>query len=465
MENYRRRLKYGFGWLVFSMWIWIWCGPVDAQDLPDTLKQIDVLDLPTAVAIALAENPDLQTARARVLQARQAVEEARSAYWPRLDATASGARVSLSDRDLQTQQQTAAFFNSSIEDPQEYYSASLSASWLLFDGFARKFNLAGAKYAEQATEAGRADAQRLLLEAVTQTYLSAQLAQENILIEKADLEFNQRQLDEARLRYQVGTGALSDVLNFEIRVNTANTGIISANQNFRARMIALAALLGLPESDLPDQMELAPLAPPTPAELADPQIDELVELAFRLRPDLQQSEWSVERATANVKVARGDYYPTLSVLASLDGERTDDPSFETDDFGNSVGVSISYNIFAGGLYRARYQRAKASLYEAEKTMETVRIDTSSTVRTAVTRLRSAQNQLPLQRSNAELVQRNRDLVEKEYKAGVGSLVRLNEAQRDLVTAQVRLAIARVALHQAWYELQSATGEILTIFRP
>jgi outer membrane protein TolC len=230
-------------------------------------------------------------------------------------------------------------------------------------------------------------------------------------------------------------------------------------------MIALAALLGLPESALPEQIELASLAPPSPVQLADPQVGELVEIAFRLRPDLQQSEWSVEQAAANVKVARAEYYPTISLLASLDGERPDDPSFETDDFGNSVGISISYNIFAGGLYRAQYQRAKASLYEAEKIKETVRIDASSAVRTAVTRLRSTQKQLPLQRASAELVQRNRDLVEKEYKAGVGSLVRLNEAQRDLVTAQVRLAIARVSLHQAWYELQSATGEILTIFRP
>jgi outer membrane protein TolC len=50
-------------------------------------------------------------------------------------------------------------------------------------------------------------------------------------------------------------------------------------------------------------------------------------------------------------------------------------------------------------------------------------------------------------------------LEKEYKAGVGSLVRLNEAQRDLTIAQVRLATVQVALRQAWYDLWSATGQI------
>jgi outer membrane protein TolC len=45
-------------------------------------------------------------------------------------------------------------------------------------------------------------------------------------------------------------------------------------------------------------------------------------------------------------------------------------------------------------------------------------------------------------------------------AGQVSLVRLNEAQRDLIQQQGRLALARVALRQAWHDLRVATGEIL-----
>jgi outer membrane protein TolC len=48
---------------------------------------------------------------------------------------------------------------------------------------------------------------------------------------------------------------------------------------------------------------------------------------------------------------------------------------------------------------------------------------------------------------------------------VGSLVRLNEAQRDLIAAQVRLASARVALLSAWIDVYTATGEILDRLQP
>jgi outer membrane protein len=71
--------------------------------------------------------------------------------------------------------------------------------------------------------------------------------------------------------------------------------------------------------------------------------------------------------------------------------------------------------------------------------------------------------LILQRSNAELVKQNRDLVEKEYAAGQTSLVRLNEAQRDLINAQSQMAVALVSLKQAWQDLKAATGEILIPF--
>jgi outer membrane protein TolC len=73
---------------------------------------------------------------------------------------------------------------------------------------------------------------------------------------------------------------------------------------------------------------------------------------------------------------------------------------------------------------------------------------------------SAQEQLKLQRETAEYVRKNRDLVEQEYKAGQASLVRLNEAQKDLVAAEGRLASARVSLFLAWFQLRTVTAESL-----
>lgn len=430
------------------------------------LAQIPVLDLATAAKMAMAENPTLAVAQARVEQAREVLNQARSAYWPQVDLSASRSRVDLSNAAYDSQAALYQAFGISVTDPQDYYRASLSANWLLFNGFARKFNVAAARYGAESAEAAREDVRRLLLQAVTGAFLSAQLSLENISIAKADEAFNQRQLTEAKLRYEVGTGALSDKLNFEVKVNTAQSNRIVAERAYQTDRIALAALLGVPNSRLPDNTQLAPLEAVTPDRLEAPNMNGLLEDAFSQRPDLTRNDRAVQQAQADAKAKKADYYsPTIALAASYDGERNDGFGFESDDFGNTVGIFLSYNIFAGGLYKARYQQARARLHEIEKSRDNTKIAISSEIETTVQRVLSAQKQLLLSRANAELVQKNRDLVEKEYKAGVGSLVRLNEAQRDLTAAQVRLALAQTTVHQAWYDLWSATGQILTKFTP
>ena len=435
------------------------------------LEKIQVLDLATAARMALADNPTLAAARSRVEQAREALNQARAGYWPRIDLAASATRVELSDRDYESQ---AAIYQmlgvsshgTSFDNPEDYFRAGLTANWLLFNGFARKFNVVAADYGEQAAAAARDDTRRLLLQAVTGAFLSAQLSLENIAIAKADEAFNQRQLTEAKLRYEVGTGALSDVLNFEVRVNTAQAYRIVAERTYQTDRIALAALIGVPHAWLPEHTQLSPLEAVTPDRMEKPQFNRMLDSAISMRPDLTQNDRTVQQADAASKARKAEYYyPSLSLVASYDGERPDDMDFQGEDFGNSVGINLSYNIFAGGLYRAQYQQARARLTEAEKSRENLKIDIASQVRTNIEIVLAAQKQLVLQRKNAELVQRNRDLVEKEYKAGVGSLVRLNEAQRDLTAAQVQLALAQTTLYRAWYDLKSATGQILTEFTP
>jgi outer membrane protein TolC len=427
------------------------------------MEKLDVLDLQTAARIALKENPSLAAARARVDQAHQAVRKERSSYWPQFDLTASWEQDNLSDNDHQSQLTTSqALFGpgGSITDPEDYYRVSLTASWLLFDGFTRRFNLAAAKYGEQSSTVARDDARRLLLQAVSSAFLSAQLSLENVAIAQADEAFNQRQLTEARFRrHEVGTGALSDVLNFEIRVNSAQSDLLVAERTFETARIGLAALLGIDNARLPNHTQLDTLDETTETELRAPQIGPLLENVYAQRPDVLQNDWAVRQAEANVKARRGSYYPTLSLNASCDSERTGDFGFESEDIGSSIGISLSYNLFNGGLFQARHQEAKMRLREVQHNLHNLKINVASEVQTISKRILSAQKQLLLQRTNAHLVRKNRNLLEKEYKAGVGSLVRLNEAQRDLTIAQVRLATVQVALRQAWYDLWSATGQI------
>jgi outer membrane protein TolC len=436
-------------------------GPAAAVEL----ENLAVLDLETAQRIALAQNPSLAAAEARVRQAADRVRQAQSAYWPRVDATVSGARVELGNNDAVELLQSARLFDpgASIDDPEDRYAADLTASWIVFDGFARKFVRLSALYGESQSQAARRDVQRLLLSAVATAFYTAQLAREDYRIAEADMAFNQRQLQDAEARERAGTGSLSDALNFKVRVNSAKTEIIRTRRIYESTLVGLAALMGLPDAMLPPELEPAPLAEETVEELSAPDPAPLLAYAQANRPDIHQIQAVLAQVDAEVEVARADYYPVVSVAGTVDGRRVNSPRFEGDDFGNSIGLYLSYNLFEGGLTRARVSEARHRVDEIDSSLEDLRINVTSEVRQAIAALVSAQEQVVLQRANVALTLQNRDLVAKEYAAGQTSLVRLNEAQRDLTTTQGRLALALAAMRNARYDLETATARNLALF--
>jgi len=467
----RRRLStagFVFGMLLLLPGMVVFAGedqaasPQQSAEIPrgvQKLSEIKVLDFETAQQIAIADNPSIAAAEARVLQAKARVQEARSAYWPRLDLDASVARTDL-PFSLINQPVSPGIGSIPVDDPRTAYLASLVASWKLFDGFARKFSNAAARYAEQGSREALNDARRLLLSAVGLSFYTALLARANVSIALADEAFNKRQVEDSQARFNAGSGTLSDILNFKVQINATRNIRFREEKAYQSALYGLAALMGIAKARFPEGLELARLEDETPEEMITPEAGGLIAYAYRNRPDILKNEFVFKEAESVEKVARAEYFPSLGVFGSLDGQRYDDAWFESDDFGNSIGVQLTYNLFAGGATRARVWEAKSRQLEVDKDLDNLRNQVASDIRRAVAELKTAQDQLRLQRSNRALVQQNRDLTEKEYKAGQVSLVRLNEAQRDLSTALARLALALVSMRLAWHNLEVETGRVL-----
>jgi len=462
-----------------------------------------VLDLRAAQQIALEKNPNLFAAAARVEQAQARVRQARSLYFPQLDAEFSAAHTHLPSNTVNAAKDQALFspltsslrasipqalfdtgqgggiegalFSSlagfysglqargSIDESVESYQASLTASYILFDGFSRRFTNAMARFGREESEAAHREAVRLVLDAIAQSYYGVQLARENASIARADESFNERLLKEARLRKERGTGSKSDVLNFEVALRAAQSVRIQSEGQEQVARIALAALMGLPEAKLGDEIAIAPLPDEVPEDLQTPDVEEKIVQAMTARPDVQQGEFQVSRIEAQLGERRSAYYPQVRTFASQSASASDNARFEQEDFGATVGLNVSYGLFAGGRNRATVAEARHQLEEAEYLLEALRLGAAQDIRQSGIVLQTAQESLALQRTTAEFVNTNRDLVEKEYEAGQGSLARLNQAQRDLVEAEARLALARVALYSAWHALQTATGETISPF--
>ncbi len=422
---------------------------------PLNIENIKILDLKTARLIALKNNYSLKAALTRVIQAKERVVQARSAYWPGIDTSLSGNRTWLSDNAIR--------LPGRIENSISTFKSGISATYLLFDGFAREFRNSAAEFGKKESLEAEMDARRLILGAVSGAFYNALLARENIKIAKADMDFNKRLKREALARYKAGTGALSDLLNFRIQVNSAQSELIFAKKEYKSALYGLFALMGIKDSRHLLSTELAGLEDEAPHEMILPDHKQLISYAHAHRPDILAAEYSVKMAGSGIGEAKAGFWPVVSLSGGLFGEREDDIRFEKGDYGGSLYMTFTFNLFEGGRTMAKVREARAKEREAVNFLENLKTEITSQVLKTLEALKFAQTELKLQRENQKLVRRNRELVEKEYNAGQASFVRLNEAQKDLVKASGRLALSLVSLRNSWQNLKIATGEILEEF--
>ena len=432
----------------------------EAGSLPGPeLASIEVLDLETAQRIALAANPTMDAAMARVEQAKARVDQAMSTWWPSLNLVGSGTRNTMSDTEYERSQALSSLYGQSLDQATENYSLGLQASWTLFDGFYRCFSQELAKYGEQSVIESRQNARRLLASAVAEAFFNAQLAKTQVTISVADSEFYSQQLRDAQNRYDVGAGPWGDVLNIKVQLNSAKTGLMLSRREHEAALFGLAALLGVPDAKFPEKVQLVELDTNIDDDGINERPEVLIDEALSVRPDLKELDLQVKAAEVSIGIAEAQFYPRVQVLGAINGARQDDPGFSGDDFGNSIGLNLSWNLFTGGADKARKVEAQQAKRAANASLINLRNNVVAEVRQGVTLLEASREQVRLQSESVKLVEENRDLAKNEYEAGEASLVRLNEAQRDLTTTYSRLAQAVVSFHRANQRLLTSVGRV------
>ena len=162
-------------------------------------------------------------------------------------------------------------------------------------------------------------------------------------------------------------------------------------------------------------------------------------------------------------MAKAGLYPQVRLAGALEGQREDDLPVDSANYSNSVGVNMSWNLYAGGADKARMVEAGHVRREAAYSLAALRNQVAADIRASLSRMAEARTQVSLQRETLQLVEENRQLAENAYNEGEFALIQLNEAQRDLTAAAGRLAQALVSYQSAEQQLLEASGRILEPF--
>lgn len=409
-------------------------------------QQLGDTQLTSLVERAAKSNLDVRTASNRLDQSRVLRQVTGSQQYPGV-STSSGYQ-----RDRSSQKGLVDPSGRNGESPYEVWTATLDASWEV-DLWGRVRRNVEAADADMQLTAAQRDGVLLSIAAETATdYIRLRGVQAQLTVARQNLEIARQSADLTRIRFENGVTTNLDTSNAAAQVSTieATLPILQAQQD--GLVNALSYLLGEPPRALNAELrEVKAIPHPAP----DVPLGLPSELAQR-RPDIQQSEAALHRATAQIGAAQADFYPRVSLGASMGFQ-----ALNGSDLGAwnsrqwSYGPSLYLPIFQGGRLTGTLELRKRQEQEAALNYQRVVLGAWHEIDNAMTDYAAQkQHYAALQQA----VQHNTDALDTardRYKQGATDFINVLAVQRALLTTQNELvqsaaqaAVERVHLYKA-----------------
>jgi len=175
---------------------------------------------------------------------------------------------------------------------------------------------------------------------------------------------------------------------------------------------------------------------PLPAEVSTNAV-QLVEQALGSRPELLALRHSQEAALRFAKAEKALRYPAIAAVGSA-GVLPIHDSALPDNYA-AAGLTLNLPLFAGGLYSARQKEAELRARAAEETLRDEENNVIRDVRIASLNAQNAFERLAITRQLLENASRSFDLAQARYNNGVSSIVELNQAQLNKISAEIAVA--------------------------
>ena len=408
------------------------------------------LTLEEACRMAMENNPGIDQARQRILAAAAVLEQARATWKPVISVKGTGQAV-----DATVQPDWAQTIR--VSDDFADWSAGISFTWLIFDGFARQAAILASDYTVDQSEQVLSDTRRLLVKAVSTAFLQAQLTVEIMTIAQQNQQFNLKLEEDARKRWTIGTSPESAMLNFSVKALMAESDVRNAQRDFTVTCTVLAELMGMKDA------RLTPGMTPVAAQidtLANPLPTWDTEYAYALehRPDLKAIKANIKALEQRRRAEKGRYYPRLSFFSGHDYQYINGRGTVTEEEHQSyAGISATWDLYTGGRIRAKIDETTADIRTIEQKERQTLLAVQSSLHKHIETAGAAWENFKRQQQINDLTRRIRTHVEKSYRAGVATLTRLNEAQTDLVRASGSVVTSYIQYRLALINLNTETG--------
>jgi outer membrane protein len=404
-----------------------------------------ILGLEEAIRTARAHQPQIRQAFAATAAAEARTDQARAPLLPQVNGTASYERLTSNGR--------SSFGSSGTNwSGGNFWSAGAVVSQTILDAAQiQRWRAAGSLAKAQQDNGKTAD---LDVVANVQTAFFAARADKDLVgVARETLVNQEAHLRQVEAFVKVGTRPEIDLASARAARANAQVQLIQAQNVYAIGLAQLAQAMGL---DGPVDFDVSNEAlPPVPGE--NGPTEPLLAEALQARPELASFREQRLAQEQTRGAAQAGYLPTLGAQAGLN--RTGGPTFNDTVPNWNAQLTLSWNLFSGGLTRAQVREANANLDSLVAQEDAVRIQVRLDVEQA--RLNVVASIAALDSAGEALTSAREQLrlAEGRYQAGAGSIIELGDAQVAATTAGAQRVQAEFNVASARARLLRALGRV------
>lgn len=381
------------------------------------MAAIPELTLDESIIMALKNNSSLQIAIADKEKAAWAIKESEAGRLPTVSLVSGYNRLAGSS------------------SPTDSFNNSVKLNWSLYTGGRTEGQIAQAKLTADAARLGVIKAEEQLKLDTATAYYSVLQGHNAVNVNQQTVDSLTLHLKNVQAQYEAGTIAKTDVLRSEVELANAQQNLTKAQNTYDVAMASFNNVIGMPldsQNIMKDELTYVKY---------DLSLEESIKLAQEKRPEIAQSQDNIDIAKTGIRIADSGRLPTVAFSANNGLSGSDFPG-ENNNW--SAGISASWNIFDGGVTKAKVKEAKAGADKVIAGDKQLRDAIKLEVRQTYLGMKEAQARMETSKVAVGKATEDLKASQAKYYAGVGT-------NMDVIDAQMALTQANTNATQALYD--------------
>ena len=437
MKNINRFLLFGLSVLGMTS--------IDAQEKRS-------LTLDEAVHLAWDKSNEVGLANAKVISKKYELQSIKNNQYPDFKISGQYQRLANASINLKANQNNGS---GALPVVDQLMIGQLNASLPIFAGFKIQNSIKIHENLYQAETATASHTKEEVAMKVINWYASLYKAQKTIaLLKENQKRAEQRAYDFGELEKNEVI-ARNDLLKAQLQVSKIKLSIDEATNNENIINFNLITLLKLPEGTKLEIRE---------SDFANFKMDNIptdVQPALENRKDLQAIQFQEKASLANIKMAKGGYYPAISLVGGY--VALDLKNVVTVQNAMNFGLGLSYDLSAIFKNDALVKLAESKAQETQNSEAMLTDYIKIEVQKAIEDYNLALQQNEVYGQAVAQSSENYRIIKDKYDNGLSDTNDLLEADVEQLSANINKTLAKANIIQKYYELLNVTGQLSTTF--